>query len=280
MIGKDHNVKFHSETFDYAKFEDLQVDVEDGIARFRINRPERMNALAPRTWWEVVELGEMLHEDDEVRVVVAYGDDRAFTSGADANAGRTDGEPRPEPSRAQRLDAFGVARIGLAMPELDKPTIAAINGVCAGGGMAFACSFDMRILGPGARFTTVFIRRALAPDCGLSWFLPRLVGPALANELFMTGREVDAEEAVRIGLGNRLVSDPLAEAMQLAEQLRDAPPIPLLWSKREVQASLGNTLREQIQLEWVAQKEASSSSDVREGFQAFLEKRKPQFVGQ
>ena len=273
-------MKFASKTFDYSKFEDLQVDVEDGIARFRINRPERMNAIAPNTWWEIVELGEMLHEDDDVRVVVGYGDDRAFSSGADANAGRTEGEPRPEPSRAQRLDMFGVARIALAMPELDKPTIAAINGVCAGGGMGLACSFDMRVLGPGARFTTVFVRRALAPDCGLSWFLPRLVGPAMANELFMTGREVNAEEAARIGLGNRLVDDPLAEAMELAEQLRDSPPIPLMWSKREVQASFGHSLREQLRLEWVAQKEASSSQDVREGFQAFLEKRKPQFTGQ
>lgn len=273
-------LKFHRTSYDYTQFQDLQVDVNDGIARVRINRPERMNALGPRTWWELVELGEMLNEDDAVRVVVGYGDDRAFSAGADARVGRDENEPRAEPSRGERLDVYGVSRIGLVMPELDKPTIAAINGVCAGGGMAFACSFDMRILGPGARFTTVFIRRALGPDCGLSWSLPRLVGLPRATELFMTGREVGAEEAVQIGLGNRLADDPLAEALALAEQLRDSPPIPLAWIKREMHATLGHTLREQLQLEWVAQKQSSSSADVREGFQAFLEKRRPRFSGE
>lgn len=273
-------MKFHRDEFDYAKFEHLLVDVEDGIARFRINRPERRNALANRTFWEIVELGEMIGEDDTVRVVVGYGDDRAFSSGGDLGGGRDDAEPAPEPSRAQRLDQFGVSRVALAISELDKPTIAAINGACAGAGMGYACSFDIRILGPGARFITAFVRRALAPDTGLSWFLPRLVGPALATELLMTSREVGAEEAVRIGLGNRLVDDPLPAALELAEQLRDAPPIPVMWSKREVQAALGNTLREQLRLEWVAQREASSSRDVREGFQAFLEKRQPNFTGE
>ena len=120
-------LKFHRAGFDYAQFQDLHVEVADGIARVRINRPERMNALGPSTWWELVELGEMLNEDDAVRVVVGYGDDRAFSAGADARVGRDDNEPRPTASRAERMDVYGVSRIGLVMPEIDKPTIAEIG---------------------------------------------------------------------------------------------------------------------------------------------------------
>ncbi len=267
--------------FDYDKFEDLVVNVSEGVATFRINRPERLNAFGPQTWWEVIELAHMLQADDAVRVVVGTGDDRAFSSGADVRAGRdADEPPRPVPTRADRLSSMGVTEIGVAMPEIDKPTIAAVNGVCAGAGMGFACSFDIRILGPNARFTPVFVRRALTPDCGLTWFLPRLVGPAMANELFFTGRDVQAEEAVQIGLGNRLVDDPVAEAMEMAAQLAKSPPISMLWAKREVQATFNRTLREQVQAEWIAQKQASSSKDVQEGFKAFLEKREPTFTGE
>jgi 2-(1,2-epoxy-1,2-dihydrophenyl)acetyl-CoA isomerase len=175
---------------------------------------------------------------------------------------------------------MGVSAIGLAMPELDKPTIAAVNGVAAGGGMALACSFDIRILGPDARFVTVFSRRALAPDCGLSWFLPRLVGPALANELLFTSREVGAEEAVRIGLGNRLVDDPEGAAMELARELAAGPPLSMLYAKREVQRSLGLSLREAIEAEWSAQHRASASDDAMEGRRSFVEKRAPAFTGE
>jgi 2-(1,2-epoxy-1,2-dihydrophenyl)acetyl-CoA isomerase len=96
----------------------------------------------------------------------------------------------------------------MAMPGIDKPTIAAINGVAAGGGMALALSFDMRIVGPEARFTTVFSRRALAPDCGMTYFLPRIVGDGRALELLYTAREVRAEEAVSMGMANELIDDP------------------------------------------------------------------------
>ena len=149
-----------------------------------------------------------------------------------------------------------------------------------GGASAFACSFDIRILGPGARFTTVFVRRALGPDCGLTWFLPRLVGPGMAAELLFSGREVRAEEAVRIGLGNRLVDDPRANAHALARELAQAPPLSILWSKRELQESDGHSLREQIEFEWVAARHFRGSRDVEEGMRAFREKRAPRFTGE
>ncbi|MEE8338250.1 MAG: enoyl-CoA hydratase-related protein [Dehalococcoidia bacterium] len=264
---------------DYSQFDDLVVDVSEGVARWRIDRPEKLNAMRTQTFHEIMELGRMLQADDDVRAVVATGAGRGFSSGADVGP-PAEGETPRTPTRAERNDPVGVSGIAFAMSDLDKPAIAAVDGVAAGAGMALACSFDMRILGEGARFLTVFVRRALAPDCGLSWFLPRLVGPAVANELFFTSREVGAEEAVRIGLGNELVDDAEGRAMELARELAQAPPLSLLYAKREVMRSSGLSLREAVEVEWAAQGRAGASGDAQEGRASFVEKRAPRFTGQ
>jgi 2-(1,2-epoxy-1,2-dihydrophenyl)acetyl-CoA isomerase len=262
---------------DYSDLQDVVDDVRDGIGLFRIDRPERLNAMRTATFWEIVELGRRLQLDADVRVVVASHEGRGFSSGADLGT-RDPSAPDVAP-QATPTDSMGVATLGLAMPSIDKPTIAAIDGVCAGAGFAFATSFDMRILGPQARFVTVFARRALSPDCGLTYWLPRLVGQAKALELIYTSREVGAEEAARIGLGNELVDDPLARAMEIARQLVAGPPLSYLWGKREVIHSWGATLKEQIEFEWSGQSQLRGSQDVLEGRAAFLEKRAPRFQG-
>jgi 2-(1,2-epoxy-1,2-dihydrophenyl)acetyl-CoA isomerase len=262
---------------DYRDFQDVVVEVQDGIGHFRINRTEKLNALRTNTFWEVVELGRRFHRDRDVRVVVCSHEGRGFSSGADLS----DRDPtRPEAGPLwPPTDSMGISEIGMAMPRIDKPTIAAIDGVCAGAGFAFATSFDIRYLGPSARFITVFARRALGPDCGLTYWLPRLVGPAKALELIYTSREVGADEAVRIGLGNELVDDPLARALEVARQLVEGPPLSYMWAKREVMNSWGATLQQQVEFEWAAQSVIRSSADVAEGRAAFLEKRAPQFTG-
>ncbi|MPZ99405.1 MAG: enoyl-CoA hydratase [Dehalococcoidia bacterium] len=264
-------------TVEYGDFEDLVVEVREGIGHFRINRAERLNALRTSTFWEVVELGRRLQLDDDVRVVVCTHEGRGFSSGADLSA-RNPADPDRAPE-ATPTDSMGVATIGMAMPGIDKPTIASINGVCAGAGFAFATSFDIRFLGPSARFVTVFARRALGPDCGLTYWLPRLVGPAKALELLYTSREVEAEEASRIGLGNALVDDPDAAAFDLARTLVEGPPLSYLWSKREVHHSYTSDLQRQIEFEWMGQSQLRHSEDVKEGRAVFLEKRPPQFMG-
>ena len=166
---------------DYSDFEDLHVEVSDGIGRFQVTRPERLNALRTQTFWEIVELGRRFQNDRDVRVVLCTHTGRGFSSGADiVDRDPTAPEERPE---APPTDSMGISTMGLAMPRIDKPTIASINGVCAGAGFAFASSFDLRFLGPNARFITVFARRGLGPDCGLTYHLPRLVGQAKALEL-------------------------------------------------------------------------------------------------
>jgi 2-(1,2-epoxy-1,2-dihydrophenyl)acetyl-CoA isomerase len=261
----------------YQDFEDLIVEVQDGIGHFRINRPEKLNALRTKTFWEVVELGRRFQVDQDVRVVVCTHEGRGFSAGADLTS-RNPADPDETP-HATRTDSMGISRLGLAMPDLDKPTIASINGVCAGAGYAFALSFDLRYLGPGARFVTVFGRRALSPDCGMTYHLPRLVGPAKALELLYTSRDVHAEEALALGLGNELVEDPDARAFQVAAQLVQGPPLSLMWMKREVRRAWGSDLASQVEYEWAAQDSLRDTEDVREGRASFIESRPPKFVG-
>ena len=261
---------------DYSDFEDLIVDVDDsGIATFRINRVEKLNALRTPTFWELMELSRRLQADPDVRVVVCTHEGRGFSAGADLTSAGTGSEP----TWTEANDPMGVSVIGTAMPSIDKPTIAAIDGVAAGGGMAFALSFDIRYVGPNARFTTVFARRALAPDCGITYFLPRLVGDGRALELLYTAREVGAEEAVRIGLANELVEDPFARALELARELASGPPLAYMRAKRDVKHSWAATLPQQVEYEWHGQKAVMASQDVREGRMAFVEKRPPNFTG-
>lgn len=264
---------------DYGDFEDLIVNVEDGVGHWQINRPERLNAMRTQTFWEIIELGRRFQVDPAVRVVLATHEGRGFSSGADLTAG-DDAYPRPDVAPpAAANDSMGVSGVGLAMPAIDKPTIASINGVAAGGGLGLATSFDIRYIGPEARFLTIFSRRALAPDCGLTYFLPRLVGASKALELLYTSEEIDAEQAVAIGLANSLHDDPDAKAWEVARELAAGPPLSYLWSKRDVQHSWAADVQGQIEFEWAGQNQVHQSEDVQEGRRAFLEKRAPVFEG-
>ncbi len=260
---------------DYSDFQDLIIEVDDdGIATFQINRPEKLNAMRGPTFWEIMDAGRRLQADPDVRVVVGTHEGRGFSAGADL----TDGG-KTEPTWIEANDPVGVSGIGMTMPGIDKPTIAAINGVAAGGGMALALSFDIRFVGPEARFVTVFSRRALAPDCGLTYFLPRIVGDGRALELLYSSREVHAEEAVRIGLANDMAEDPYVRAMELARELAAGPPLAYMRAKRDVKNSWSATLPDQIEYEWFGQRAVGGSADVLEGHSAFVEKRAPKFTG-
>jgi 2-(1,2-epoxy-1,2-dihydrophenyl)acetyl-CoA isomerase len=259
---------------DYSDLEDLVIEVDDdGIATFKIDRPEKLNAMRSRTFREIIEAGRRLQADPDVRVVVATHEGRGFCAGADLSGGF------PETNWIETNAPMGETGIGLAMRGIDKPTIAAIDGVAAGGGMALALSFDMRIVGPSARFTTVFSRRAMAPDCGITYFLPRIVGDGRAFELLYTAREVAAEEAVSIGLANECAEDPRARAMELARELAAGPPLAYMRAKRDLKHTWAASLPEQIEYEWFGQRAVGASEDVREGRAAFVEKRAPQFTG-
>jgi len=262
----------------YDDFEDIRVTISDKVAEWQIIRPEKLNAMRTKTFWEIMELGRRLNADESVRAVVGTHEGRGFSAGADLTSDDPGEESSSNP-RPSANDSMGVSGVGMAMALIDKPTIAAIDGVCAGGGMSLALSFDIRYVGPQAKFLTVFTRRALGPDCGLTYHLPRLVGQGRALELMYTSREVDAEEAVRIGLANTLVDDPRSHALEIARELADGPPLSLMWEKREVMNTWEASLQEQIEYEWMAQRQISQSEDVKEGSRAFVEKRKANFTG-
>lgn len=265
---------------------DCIVEDIDGVRVITLNRPERMNSLGGSLLAEFNEAMVSGRKDDRVRAFVVTGAGRGWCAGADLQAvgGREGRASAPSDAipgrRARSLDPIGdVGEAVLNIFNADKPTIAAVNGAAAGGGFGLASAFDIRIASDQARFTTVFIKRALAPDCGLSWFLPRLVGAQRAAELFYSGRVVDAQEALQLGIVERVVSheDLMEAAMGLARLYAKQPPVALTYTLRALHAATTNTLEEQLAFEWTNQVKCLASGEFKEGVQAFVEKREPDF---
>lgn len=262
-------------------YTDILYDLrDDGVLTITLNRPEFMNALGGQLIRELVDGLTRARRDDAVRAVVLTGAGRGFCAGADL----TSGTPRGGgPSRYERLDRMGSAgEVIVAMRNLDKPLIGAINGAAAGAGFGIATATDVRIASSAARFATVFIKRGLAPDYGSSFSLPRLVGMARAYEIFFTGRFVLADEALQIGLVNRVVEpEQLMEAATaLAREFAAGPPLAMTHTRRALQRSLQNTLEQQLEFEWTNQLQMLASQDAQEGVLAWKEKREPRFAGQ
>ena len=263
-----------------ATYSDIIFDKRsDGVLVLTLNRPEQMNALGGSLVDEFVDACGRARTDDAVKAVVVTGAGRGFCAGADLSRGTPKGNAS---ARHERLDRLGrAADVMFALRDLDKPTIGAINGVAAGAGCGIASALDIRIASSAARFTTVFIKRGLSPDFASSYYLPRLVGPARAYELFFTGRFVAADEAERIGLVNRVVPPEslITEALALASELAAGPPQAMTFTRRALARSLQNTLEQQLELEWTNQLVSLDSEDAREGVQSWMEKRTPNFIG-
>ena len=252
---------------------------DDGVAVITFNRPEFMNSLGGELVNDVIDAFGRCRTDDGVRSVVLTGNGRGFCAGADLSRGTPSGGGTSRESRLNRMGRAG--DFMLALRELDKPVVGAINGVAAGAGFGIACATDIRIASSTARFTTVFIKRGLAPDFASSYFLPRLVGMARSYEIFFTGRFVTADEALQIGLVNRVVEPDrlLEEAVTLASELAAGPPMAMTFTKRALQRSLQNTLEQQLEFEWTNQLQALASRDAQEGVLSWKEKREPSFTG-
>ena len=255
----------------------ILFDVADGVATITLNRPERLNALTTGITKELLSALKTCAKDDAIRCVVITGAGRGFSAGQDlAEFGQNAGKI----SVGDHLRR-GYNRLILAMRELEKPIIAQVNGVAAGAGLGIALAADMRIASDKASFVTAFIGIALAPDSGVSWHLQRLVGPARAFELLATGRKVRAEEALQMGLVNQVVpADALDETVTaLARQFAQAPTRSIGLTKRALNKAATSTLAEALEYEAQIQNIAAGTADHREGVQAFIEKRPPQFRG-
>ena len=249
-----------------------------GVRVITLNRPERLNAVNPRLADELPVAIDAAARDDAVRVVVITGAGRGFCAGLDLS------EPPklPDENLRARLDPLAwVGRWVLAATRCEKPLIAAINGPAAGAGFGLALAADIRLIARGARVTAGYVRRGLSPDAGVSYLLPRLIGLSRASEILYSGRDVDAGEAVHIGIAAAAFDDAgfTDEVTRYAERLAAGPPIALALTKRLLAATFDVTLEEHLARELVAIKTCFASQDVAEALRAFNEKRAPAFRG-
>ena len=257
----------------------IQVSEADGITTITLNRPERLNAFIGHMRRDLAEALEHAGSDRNVRVVIITGAGRGFCAGGDI-AFMAELMQRRDAEEFSRILGAG-RRVILAIRQMTKPVIASINGPASGAGcnLAFAC--DLRIATNTATFSQSFAKVGLHPDWGGTYFLPRLVTPNKACELFFLGDTIDAEEALRLGIVNQVVApeDLETATLQLAERLRAAPPIALAAAKHAVYMSQAAELDEMLRYETEAQLRCFDSDDGHEGVQAFLEKREPNFTG-
>jgi 2-(1,2-epoxy-1,2-dihydrophenyl)acetyl-CoA isomerase len=265
--------------------ETILFDKREHVAIITLNRPERLNAISAPLRSVVQAAVKDAHHDDAIRALIITGMGRGFCSGADltAAASAIRGTLPPPTTQAERLDEDGwVGRWAKMFHKFDKPVIAAVNGIAAGAGMSTALAADMRVGSENARFKTVFIERSLSPDSGLSFFLPRIVGYARAADLIFTSRTVDAQEAYRLGLLDRLVAHDnlLEEAVKLANEMAQWPPLALRVSKRVLQHNFEADIEEAMRYETVGLAMGRrATNDAKEAMLAFSEKRKPNYTG-
>jgi 2-(1,2-epoxy-1,2-dihydrophenyl)acetyl-CoA isomerase len=252
----------------------VRVHVHDGVGLIQLNRPERMNAIGALTRKQLGDAIKQAERDEAVRVVVLTGSGRAFCSGADVTEMAPDGGMRsPEDvGNVLRNEYMPMLTRLRTMP---KPVIAAMNGPAVGIGASYALACDIRIATPEAYFLEAFVNIGLAPDGGVSWLLPRLAGTGIAYEMFFTGKPLQAADAHRLGLINRLVpADRLeAEVRELASQLVAQPRQAMAAAKRAVTHALESSYEEALEFESYLQEAQASSPEFVEGVQAFLAKR-------
>lgn len=259
---------------------DVIVERHDRVMLLRFNRPARMNAMGGTLMRELLEAIEEGVHDDGVGAFVVTGEGRAWCAGADLeDAGQRQERGGAPASRAGELDALGPGRSILAIHGCGKPTVAAVNGAAVGGGFGLCGAFDLRIASERARFGTIFIKRALAADFGLSWFLPRMVGAERAAELFYSGRIVEAEEALALGIVSRVVPHErlVEEALAFAAQVANQPPTALAYTRRMLRHAQWATLEQHLEFEWPLQRQLLRGPEFAEAVAAFREKREPDF---
>lgn len=255
-------------------------EVNEGLATVTLNRPDAMNALDNETKVALRDVLRQAAADDEVRAVLLTGSGRAFCVGQDLK------------EHIGSLQASGGAAalntveehynpITLALAGMAKPVVAGVNGVAAGAGAGFAFAADYRVMADTAAFNTSFAGVALTADSGVSWTLPRLVGPGRASELLLFPRSVKADEALALGLTNRVVpaADVAGEAASVARTLAQGPTAAYAALKESLAYGASHSLAETLAKESELQLRVGGSADHRIAVEAFVKKEKPRFTG-
>jgi len=257
----------------------LLETLEDGILTLRMNRPERLNALNTELSQALAEGMERAASNPAVRVVVLTGSGRAFCSGGDLAMIR---EMR-DAGRASELEPLLLAgsRLILALCTMEKPVVAAVNGPAAGAGMNIALGCDIRVASEYAVFGQNFAKVGLFPDFGGTYLLPRIAGHSRAAWMFYTGEMINAQEALRIGVVDRVVPQDrvIPEAQAVAAQIAAGPPLAVRAVKRVLFGAERAALERALNAEAEQQAKCFASEDCTEGIRAFFEKRAPKFQG-
>lgn len=253
-------------------------EVEDGIATVRLNDPDRLNALTFQTYEELEKLTGDLAQDARVKILLLTGSGKGFCSG---------GSVHEIIAKLLEMEADALYRftrmtcnVVKNMRQLKKPIIAAVNGIAAGAGAMLALASDLRIVSDRAKFAFLFVKVGLSgADMGALYLLPRIVGQGKASELLFLGDAIDAQEALRIGLANRVVPHEklMEEAYSLARRLKEGPLYALGVTKELLNLEADMALEAALETEATAQARCMQSRNFREGYRAFSEKRAPRF---
>jgi len=259
---------------------EVLFEKEGGVALLTLNRPERLNAISLRM---LTQLSDRLIEcdrDRDVRAIVITGAGRGFCAGLDlqdasSGSGIGGGGGAAPPTLELR------SAPPVVLHEIDKPTICALNGGAAGYGMDLALGCDIRIAGASAKLAAAFTKRGVLPESGGTWLLPRLVGWSRAAEIIFTGRTLDADQCLELGLVSRVVPDALLlkEARALAGEIASNAPLAVQASKRMLRMGLSEPFGEHVHHVFLQLMPLFQTRDFREGMQSFLEKRPPRFEG-
>lgn len=254
------------------EFETIRYAVDSGVATITLNRPEKLNAFNATMHKEFIEALKAAEKDPVVRCLVITGEGRGFCAGQD-------------------LQAVGSGPIGeivrkfyntwvMKIRSMEKPVLAAVNGVAAGAGCSLALACDLVILSEKAALMQAFVKVGLVPDSGASYFLPRLIGYHKAMELALFGEKVGAQQALALGLCNRVVTEEEfpAAVREWAARLAKGPRS-MGWIKRDFARGMQQSLEETLELEAFSQESAGQTADAQEAIAAFLEKREPNFTG-
>lgn len=256
----------------------IEFGLSDGVATIKLNRPDLLNSFNIEMGWNVQDALKKCAENNDVRVVIITGAGRAFSAGQDL----AEAVPKDQPlaDLGKILDENYNPTIKL-IREIEKPVIAAVNGVAAGAGANLALACDIVVASEKASFVQAFSKIGLIPDSGGTYFLPRLIGFQKASALMMMGDKVSAQDAEKLGMVYKVFdeSEFSEKVKELAERIAKMPTRGLVLTKKALNLSMNNSLDDQLEVEKQLQVAAGNTSDYKEGVQAFLEKREPKFNG-